>query len=77
MKAGTKKERANFKPVTIEITFESEQEMRDFKSLFNYAPVCDFFRRFDLDTDVMKDAIPCKQYNAGAWTDFTKKARGK
>jgi len=64
MKAKLKEEEAEgFKPVTIEITFETEKEMKDFKTIFNYTPVCDYFANVNIDYGVIRCAIPCDDHD--------------
>ena len=77
MKAKTKEVEQEFKPVTIEITFENEEEMKDFKSVFNYIPVCDIFERLDIDSHVIGDAIPCGRHTNVNWDGFVSRVKGE
>jgi hypothetical protein len=43
MKAMAKQSIHGFKPISIEITLESEEEVGAFFSLFNYGALCDLF----------------------------------
>lgn len=72
MKAKLKKD-VEFKPVTIEVTFETEREMRDFKSAFNYSPFCDGFESLSLDYMQIYNAVPCERWKNDEWDDFTKR----
>ena len=74
MKAKLKEEIASFKPVTIEVTFETEREMRDFKSAFNHVTICDFFNNVNLNYDQIYDAIPAQRWTNDEWADFVSRA---
>ena len=76
MKARAIEAKKEFTPVTIEITFETEQEMRDFKAFFNYIPVCDILERLNLNSYIIKDAVPCVGFLGSDWTDFVSRAKG-
>ncbi len=71
------KEKSNedFKPVTIEITFETEMEMKDFRSILNYTPVCDLLSNTNIDYSAIRKAIPCEDHEK--WVAFTSRIKGE
>ena len=78
MKAKAQKTKEEFKSVTIEITFETREEMKAFKSLTEYTPATKFFRNAGLDPLAINHAIPCKSHlENGEWSDFVAKVEGK
>ena len=71
MKAKAQKQEPEFKPVTIELTFETKEEMKAFKSLTEYTGVTDIFHNAGLNLDILNEAIPCKSHlENGGWRDF-------
>lgn len=66
-----------FNPVTIEITFETKEEMKAFKSITEYTVVTDVFRRAGISINILNEAIPCKSHlENGEWDKFVRKVRG-
>ena len=47
-------EEEKFKPVTLNITLETEQECKDFRVIFNYAPIVN---SVNLDDQAIRDAL--------------------
>lgn len=77
MKVKTKENEPEFKPVAIEITFETKEEMKAFKSLFEFTGITGFFRRAGLDPNIINEAIPCDSHlENGEWSDFIAKIKG-
>ncbi len=69
------KDNADFKPVTIEITFETENKMKDFRSILNYTPVCDLLMNTSIDYSAIRKAIPCEDHEK--WLAFTARIKGE
>jgi hypothetical protein len=49
-----------FRPVSITLTFETQNELDAFGALFNYAPVCEAVEELTsgrMDTDVIRGAV--------------------
>lgn len=66
-----------FKPFTIQITFENEVEARVFYNIFNYSPICDHLHRYGFSHRLVAEAIRTPmhadifEYGKG-WIDWVK-----
>ena len=77
MKVNAKEIEKEFKPVILSIIFETKEEMKAFKSLFEYSPITSFFRKAGLESSIINEAIPCKSHLvSGEWVDFVNKIEG-
>ncbi len=51
-----------FKPVKIEMIFESEEELAEYFTIFNYTPITDSLKY--LDGDAIRETLPSSNYNS-------------
>lgn len=58
----------SFEPVTIEITFESQEELDGWAHLFNYTPIADSFEEFGIKSSLLCD-ISGGEHSKN-WSDF-------
>ena len=57
MKVSASRESEKFKPVTVAIVLESDEQVQMFYSLFNYRVIADVLRRHTLSADAIRAAI--------------------
>ena len=69
------KEAKEFEPVTIKITFETERELQDFYSIFNYTPI---INAVNIDDKTIRDLLYNETgYDEDVFIEFTKRLEGK
>lgn len=75
MKVKVNHEIETFKPIELEITFESQKEFDMFYFLFNYAPLCDIINNYTgvHTARVRQELDKAEQYKCGEFDFIVKR----